>query len=82
MESPWRIGPGGRVKWKAPGGSGQGRRAKYDKRGFDMKFLPLPSRKLNLFLLLNYLSGLTVGPFSRALSLDLDRVLVALEEGQ
>ena len=52
---------------------------KYDERGFDMKFLPLPSRKINIFLLLIYLSGLTVGPFSRALSLDLDRVLVALE---
>ncbi|MCK9378375.1 MAG: hypothetical protein M0P73_19830 [Syntrophobacterales bacterium] len=44
-----------------------------------MKFLPLLSRKLNLFLLLRYLSSFTVGPFSRALSLDLDRVLVALE---
>ena len=64
-ESPRRGRPGAAVK--------------YDKRGIDMKFLLLPSRKLNLFLLLNYLSGFTVGPFSRALSLDLDRVIVALE---
>ena len=36
-------------------------------------------QKLNLFLLLCYLSSFTHGPFSRALSLDIDRVLVLLE---
>jgi len=66
------------VKRKAPGRAARGG-GEIQQAGFAMKFLPLPSRKLNLFLLLKYLSSFTLGPFSRALSLDLDRVLVALE---
>ncbi|MGD0826838.1 MAG: hypothetical protein ABSA09_01955 [Desulfobaccales bacterium] len=44
-----------------------------------MKKLPFISHKSNFFSIFYYLSTLTVGPFSRAQSLGIDLLTVAIE---
>jgi len=44
-----------------------------------MDSIPLPFPKINLFLFLCYLSNLAIGPFSRILSLEIDRALSLME---